>query len=184
MDKVLDNLKTSIQNTIDAFTNQLAKVRTGRASPSILDGITVPYYGSNVPLNQVATINVPEPRMIILQPYDKSVLGEIEKAIHAANLGISPNNDGNIIRLPIPPLTEERRKEIAKSIRQQGEEAKISIRRHRKNALSDVKALEKSKELSEDDAKKLSDKIQELVTESTNKIEKLVSSKENEVLSL
>lgn len=181
---IIDELKSNNHKTLDALTVQLSKIRTGRASPMMLDGISVSYYGSKVPLNQVASISVPEPRMIVIQPFDKSSLGDIEKAIHASNLGISPNNDGNIIRLPIPPLTEDRRKEIAKSVKKYGEECKVSMRKHRKQALDNIRMAEKSKDVSEDDAKKIGVEIQKTIDDSIAKIDKIVAAKEESILSI
>ncbi len=181
---IVDELKEKNTKTIDSLSNQLTKLRTGRATPAMLDGIQVLYYGSSVPLNQVSTINVPEPRMIVINPFEKNLLADIEKAIHASNLGITPSSDGNIIRLPIPPLTEERRKEIAKSIRKLGEDSKVAVRQNRKHAMDRVKSSEKKKEVSEDLAKQIGDNVQKTTDQSIEQVDKIIAGKEKEVLTI
>lgn len=182
--EVNETLEESLTKTLDSLGKQLMKVRTGRASASMLDDISVSYYGSNTPINQVASLSMPEPRLIIVQPYDKQMLVEIERAIHQSRLGISPMNDGNVIRLPIPALTEESRKEIAKEVRKIGEETKVSMRKHRKTAIDAVKGQEKDKVVSEDDSKKLQAEIQKVVDNYTVKIDDATRKKEQEVTSI
>jgi ribosome recycling factor len=170
--------------TVEATRHDLATIRTGRASLAILDGITVDYYGAPTPLNQVATLAVPDPTLITLQPWDPKVLPEIEKAIQKSDLGLTPANDGKIVRLPIPPLTEERRKQLAKRIHQIGEEAKTIIRQHRREANEHLKSLLKDKKVSEDDEKRGLEQIQELTDRSSKQIDELVQHKEKEILSV
>lgn len=141
--QVISNAKTKMEKAIGAYTRELASIRAGRANASLLDRISIDYYGSQTPVNQVAGISVPEARLLVIQPYDKTVLGEIEKAILKSDLGLNPSNDGSIIRIAIPALTEERRKELVKVVKKEAEEAKIAIRNVRRDANDDLKKLEK-----------------------------------------
>jgi len=170
--------------TVEATRHDLATIRTGRASLAILDGITVDYYGTPTPLNQVATLAVPEPTLISIQPWEPRLLGEIEKAILKSDLGLTPANDGKIIRLPIPSLTEERRKQLAKKVHHIGEEGKTIIRQHRREANDHLKALLKDKKLSEDDEKRGLEEIQELTDRCVKQVDELVQHKEKEILSV
>lgn len=141
--QVISNAKTKMEKAIGAYTRELASIRAGRANASLLDKISIDYYGSPTPVNQVAGISVPEARLLVIQPYDKTVLGEIEKAILKSDLGLNPSNDGSIIRIAIPALTEERRKELVKVVKKEAEEAKIAVRNVRRDANDDLKKLEK-----------------------------------------
>ena len=149
MHAIIQDCENGMKKSIEALDRDLGRVRTGRASISLLDGIRVNYYGKPTPLNQVASLSTPDARSLLISPFEKSILGEIEKAIHIADIGIQPNNDGSVIRLPVPPLNEERRKEIAKSIKKMGEDAKVSIRKIRQDFNTKIKKLEKDKEVSE-----------------------------------
>ena len=181
---VLKELKGRIDKTIDDLKRELAKVRTGRASTAILDGVRVDYYGTPTPLAGVANVNAPEPRLITIKPFDKSVLKEIEKALREANLGINPMNDGEMIRLPFPPLTEERRKDIAKQVKSKGEEHKVAIRNIRRDANEALKAQLKDKKITEDDNKRLQEKVQKETDAGVAEVDKIVAAKEKEVMSV
>ncbi|WP_442852907.1 ribosome recycling factor [Bacillus sp. OxB-1] len=180
----MDQAKDRMSKAVDAYTRQLASIRAGRASASLLDRITVPYYGAPTPLNQMAGISVPEARLLVIQPYDKSVLGEIEKAILKSDIGITPTNDGNIIRLAIPALTEERRKELAKEVKKEAEDAKIAIRNIRRDANDDFKKLEKSGDITEDDLHRNGEEIQKLTDSYIEKIDEIAKNKENEIMEI
>ncbi|MEK3935050.1 ribosome recycling factor [Sporosarcina sp. FSL W7-1349] len=181
---VMDQAKDRMSKAVEAYTRQLASIRAGRASASLLDRITVPYYGAPTPLNQMAGISVPEARLLVIQPYDKSVLGEIEKAILKSDIGITPTNDGNIIRLAIPALTEERRKELAKEVKKEAEDAKIAIRNVRRDANEDFKKLEKSGDITEDDLHRNGEEIQKLTDSYIEKIDEIAKNKENEIMEI
>ena len=170
--------------TFEATRHDLATIRTGRASLAILDGIMVDYYGTPTPLNQVGTLAVPDPTLITIQPWDPKVLTDIEKAILKSDLGLTPANDGKIVRLPIPPLTEERRKQLAKKVHQMGEEGKTIVRQHRREANEHLKSLLKEHKVSEDDEKRGLEQIQELTDRCVKQIDELVQRKEKEILSV
>jgi ribosome recycling factor len=182
VDEILSEGKKGMQKAVDAFNHEMATVRTGRASSALLDGIRVEYYGSQVPVNQVATVAVPEPRLITIQPWDKSAIGPIEKAIQTSNLGLTPSNDGTIVRLPIPQLTEERRMELVKVVRHMAEEARVSIRNQRRDANELLKDGQKEGEIPEDDSKRGHDQIQKLTDEFVAKIDELLKEKEDEIM--
>jgi ribosome recycling factor len=182
--ELINQCKQDMNKRIATLDKDLSRVRTGRASVSILDGIKVDYYGNPTPLNQVASLATPDARSIVISPFEKKSIQEIEKAIQKSGLGLQPNNDGNVVRIPIPALTEERRKEIAKSIKKIGEEAKVTIRKIRQDYNNDVKKIEKDKEVSEDDAKKLQKSIQTETDSFIKIIDEKVSKKENEVMTL
>lgn len=182
--EVVKNCRDSMEKRIKAFDNDLAKVRTGRASISLLDGIKVDYYGAPTPVNQVATLTTPDARTIVVAPFEKSLISEIEKAIMKADLGATPNNDGNVVRLPIPALTEERRKDIVKSLKKMGEDAKVGIRQARRDGNDAVKKLEKDKAIAEDESKKVQAEIQKVTDEYVKKVDDKMASKEKEVLTL
>ena len=181
-EEVVKELKTGIDKTIDDLRKELAKIRTGRASAALLDGVRVSYYGTPTPLSQVASIGVPEPRLITIKPWEKSILKDIEKALREANLGITPNNDGEIIRLPIPPLTEERRKELAKQVRTKGEEHKVAIRNLRRDANERLKGQLKDKKITEDDNKRTGEKVQKETDAGVAKVDEVIQKKEKEVM--
>ncbi|MFJ5622083.1 ribosome recycling factor [Peribacillus loiseleuriae] len=180
--QVIDNSKTKMEKAISAYTRELASIRAGRANASLLDRLSVEYYGAPTPINQVAGISVPEARLLVIQPYDKTILGDIEKAILKSDLGLNPSNDGSIIRIAIPALTEERRKELVKMVRKEAEEAKIAIRNIRRDGNDDLKKLEKNGEMTEDDLRGYSDDIQKLTDNNINKIDDITKDKEKEIL--
>lgn len=174
--------KEKMEKTVEHFKKEMSKIRTGRASAAVLEDIKVDYYGSTMSITQIATINVPEPRTIVIQPWDASGISAIEKAIMKSELGITPSNDGKVIRLNIPPLNEERRKEIIKFAKKIAEENKVAIRNERRDAIEKVKAGEKNKQFSEDDAKKLQKEVQDLTDNYIKKIDEILAMKEKEVM--
>jgi len=180
--EILAEARSDMQKGIGAFQHEMTTIRTGRASTSLLDTIRVEYYGSNTPLNQVANIGVPEPRLLSIQPWDKAVIPAIEKAILASNLGLVPQNDGNIVRLPIPQLTEERRKELVKMVRQLAEEGRVSVRNARREANELLKEAQKEGEVSEDDSKRGQAQVQELTDDFVKKVDALLVEKEEEIM--
>ncbi|PEZ81344.1 ribosome recycling factor [Bacillus sp. AFS017274] len=180
--QVISNAKTKMENAIGAYTRELASIRAGRANASLLDRISIDYYGSPTPVNQVAGISVPEARLLVIQPYDKTVLGEIEKAILKSDLGLNPSNDGSVIRIAIPALTEERRKELVKVVKKEAEEAKIAVRNVRRDANDDLKKLEKSGEITEDDLRGYAEDIQKMTDGNITKIDEITKDKEKEIL--
>ncbi|QPC48362.1 ribosome recycling factor [Mangrovibacillus cuniculi] len=182
--QVMSSTKERMEKAIQSFSRELASIRAGRANASLLDRIEVEYYGAMTPINQMAGISVPEARLLSIQPYDKSILGDIEKAILKSDLGLTPSNDGSIIRLTIPPLTEERRKELVKLVKKEAEEAKVAVRNIRRDANDDLKKLEKNGELTEDDQRGYSEDVQKLTDDFIAKIDKLAKEKEEEVLSV
>jgi ribosome recycling factor len=182
MQDVVTELKGRIDKTLDDLRKELTRVRTGRASPNLLDGIRVDYYGSPTPLSGVANVTIPEPRLIVIKPWEKSTLKEIEKALREANLGINPVNDGEVIRLPFPPLTEERRKDLAKQVKNKGEDHKIAIRNIRRDANEQLKTLLKDKKITEDDQKRLTEKVQKETDDGVKKVDDIVAKKEKEVM--
>lgn len=169
---------------IQAFTRSLATIRAGRANASLLDHVSVEYYGAPTPINQLAGISIPEARLLVIQPYDKTVLGDIEKALLKSDIGITPTNDGNVIRLTIPALTEERRKELVKLVKKEAEEAKVVIRNVRRDANDEFKKLEKSGEITEDDLRGYSDDIQKLTDANIVKVDNIAKEKESEIMSV
>ena len=179
---VVKELKARIDKTLDDLKKELGKIRTGRANTAMLDGIMVPYYGTPTPLSGVASLSVPEPRLIVIKPWEKSVLKDIEKAIKEANIGVTPMNDGEIIRLPLPALTEDRRKEIAKQVKSKGEDHKVAIRNVRRDANERLKALLKDKKITEDDNKRLSEKVQKETDAGVAKVDEITGTKEKEVM--
>lgn len=180
-DHILES-KEKMAATLEAFKVESARVRTGRASTSLVSNVRVDYYGTMTPLNQLATINVPEPQLIVVQPYDGGALGNIEKAIQAAELGLNPANDGKVIRVPVPPLTEERRKEMVKMVKKMGEDHKVSIRNVRREINDNLKSEEKDKEITEDDLRKGQGEVQKVTDDFIAQIDKLISAKEEEIL--
>jgi ribosome recycling factor len=180
--QVIANAKEKMKKAIQAYTRELASIRAGRASASLLDRITVDYYGAPTPVNQLAGISTPEARLLVIQPYDKSILGEIEKAILKSDLGLNPSNDGSIIRIAIPQLTEERRKELAKVVKKESEEAKVAIRNIRRDANDDLKKLEKNGEITEDALRGYADDIQKITDEHISKIDQITKDKEKEIM--
>jgi ribosome recycling factor len=179
-----EDVKKKMKKTIDLLIQELAKLRTGRASPALLEGIKVEYYGKQVPINQVAAISIPEPKMIVIQPWDKNVLPEIEKAIYKSPTGLVPNNDGNLIRIPIPLLTEERRRDLIKLVHKLGEDTKVAVRNVRRDANEAIKKQEKDKAISEDESRQFSTRVQKITDENTKSIDDILKKKEKEVMEI
>ena len=184
MNETKTSLNDSMKKAVDSLKHQLTKVRTGRASASVLDGVQVEYYGSLTPLSQLGQISTPEARLLQIQPFDKTMLGAIEKALFGANLGVTPTNDGNFIRLNFPSLTEDKRKDIAKEIKKIGEDAKVVLRNLRRDSNEAVKKAEKDKTVSEDDSKKIQTEIQNITDKFTKEIDTVIANKEKEVLAV
>lgn len=182
VDQNFQETSSRMEKTIESLKKDFGHIRTGRATPSILDGIKVDYYGSMVPVSQVATISVPEARMIIVQPWEKQMIPVIEKAIKASDLGLNPQNDANLIRVPIPPLSEERRKELVKTSKKIAEENKVAIRNIRRDANETLKKAEKDKEVTQDVARKALDDIQKLTDKHIENIDKVLEVKEKEIM--
>ncbi len=181
-EQILSELRENMTKSIEALKREFGRIRTGRASANLLDGIKVNCYETLMPLDQVASISVPESRLIMIQPWDQSILGEIEKSILKSDLGLTPMNDGKIIRLSVPPLTEERRKDLLKVAKKIAEEAKISIRNHRRDANDMFKELKNNKEISEDDFHKSHDEVQKITDDFIKKINDITAEKEKEIL--
>ena len=181
-EKTLHSAKEKMEKTIAAFKNELSKLRTGRASVSILDIVKVDYYGTLTPISQMASVSTPDPRQIVIQPWDIKAIGLIEKAILASDLGLTPINDGKVVRIAIPPLTEERRKDLTRVIGKMLEEARVSIRNIRRVAIDDLKKSEKDKQLTEDDSKTLQKKVQTITDEHMKKIDELAEKKNKELM--
>lgn len=181
IENIKDKGREKMQKSVDAVRNEIIRIRTGKATTALLEGIKVDCYGSKVPLKQVANIGVPETRLLLIQPWDKNLLSNIEKAIFQSDLGLTPNNDGKVIRLPIPPLTEERRKELVKLVKKLGEEGKIAVRNVRRECNDDLKKGEKSGNISEDETKKGMKEIQEITDEYITKIDEVIEQKEKEI---
>src|SRR5689334_3097386 len=177
-----DDLKRRMHGAVEAFKHDLAGLRTGRASTALLDPVHVEVYGTNMPINQVATVSVPEPRTISVQVWDKSNIGPVEKAIRSAGLGLNPVTDGQMIRLPIPELTEERRKELAKLVGQYAEKARIAVRNVRRDGMDGLKQDEKKNEISEDERKRLETEVQKLTDDTIKEIDDTSATKEKEIL--
>jgi len=182
VNEIIDDMKRDMVKSVESMRQSLMKVRTGRASIGILDGIMVDYYGSPTPLNQLATLAVPEPRLITIQPWDKGALVSIEKAILKSELGLTPNNDGKVIRVPIPPLNEERRRDLVKMVKKAAEDFRIEIRNHRRDANAMLKDLEKEKEINKDDLKSSQDKVQDLTDGYIKQIDDVLAAKEKEIM--
>ena len=178
------NLKERMEKSIGAFKEKLSEIRAGRANPAILNKVKIDYYGTPTPINQVAGVSVPEARLIVIQPWDVSVLKDIEKAILASDIGLNPNNDGKVIRLAFPELTEERRKELAKEIRKIAEEAKVSIRAIRRDGIDEAKAKQKNSEITEDELKVAETEIQKITDKNIEEIDKILTNKETEIMSV
>jgi ribosome recycling factor len=178
------DLRARIQKTVDHFRQELGTVRTGRANLHVLDGVRVDYYGTPTPLSQVATLTVADARLITVKPWEKNLIPPIEKAIRDANLGLNPMSDKDMVRVPVPPLTEERRKEIVKQVKHKGEEQKLAIRNERRDAKDLIAEAEKDGDVSADDAKKALDKVQKETDEGVKRIDELVAAKEKEVMQI
>lgn len=179
---VLKEAKDGMEKALEALQRNFGRVRTGRASLSLLDGIRVEYYGTPTPLNQVASLSIPEPRLIAIQPWDKSLIGAIEKAIFQSEMDLNPTNDGNVIRIPIPKLTEERRKELVKVVKGMTEDARVAVRNARRDANSELDGLLKEKALSEDELRRQRDEVQKMTDEFVRRADELMGKKEAEIL--
>lgn len=179
---VLKQMEDKMEQAVQSFTKNLATVRAGRANPSLLDSVYVDYYGASTPLNQLSSIGASEARLLVVTPYDKTALGDIEKAIQKANLGISPANDGNVIRISIPALTEDRRKELVKVVGKFAEESRVQVRNNRRDANDQLKSLEKKAEITEDEHRKLQDDVQKETDKFIAKIEQIIEDKEKEIM--
>jgi ribosome recycling factor len=185
---MIEEIKSSLEDqnskAIKALQNQFTKVRTGRANANLLDGLSVDYYGTPTPIKQVGQISTPEARLLQIQPFDKSIISEIEKAIINANLGVTPGNDGNFIRIQFPALTEATRKDLVKQIKKMGEDSKVIVRNARRDQNEKVKKLEKDKVITEDDVKKFSDEIQKITDKYIKQVDDIVNAKENELMTV
>ena len=184
METVFAKTKEKMEKCLDALDRDYKAIRAGRANPAILDKLMVDYYGCATPINQMAAISVPEPRMLMIQPWDASTLKEIEKSINTSDIGINPSNDGKVIRLSFPPLTEERRKELVKDISKRGEEAKVAIRNVRRDAMDDIKKLKKDNAITEDDQKDGEKKLQDITDSYIKQTEEMEKKKEQEIISI
>ena len=178
------NIEERMKKTISVFEENLSEIRAGRANPGVLNKVTVDYYGTATPINQVAGISVPEARLIFIQPWDMSVLKEIERAILASDIGITPNNDGKVIRLNFPELNEERRKDIVKDIRKMAEESKVAVRQVRRDGIDEFKKMQKESSITEDDLKSAEDQIQKLTDKYVEEIDKILAAKEKEIMTV
>lgn len=181
---VIDSLSEKMAKTVTSLKGELVKVRTGRASPSLLDNVRVDYYGSMLPLSQVGTVTCPEPRLIQIQPWEGNMVPAIEKAILVADLGLNPQNDGKIIRVPLPALTEERRKDLVKQVKKMAEESKVALRNERRQANDDLKAMEKDGDITQDENKKAQELVQKKTDEFVAEVDKIVAAKEKEIMSV
>lgn len=184
MNELKPILEENMAKAIKSLQNQMVKVRTGRASASVLDGISADYYGTPTPIKQLGQISTPEARLLQIQPFDKTAIGAIEKAILAANIGLTPGNDGNFIRIQFPALTEDKRKAFVKDVKKMGEDAKVAIRNIRRDQNDKVKASEKDKKVSEDESKKIQEEIQKITDNYIKEVDKVVEAKEKELLTV
>ncbi len=182
MEALVKDTSARMERSIEAFRKELGKVRTGRASFSLLDGVKVDYYGTSTPLQQVGTLSVPESRLITVTPWDTKMIGPIEKAIQGSGLGLNPSSDGKTVRIPIPPLTEERRRELAKVVRKMAEDSRVAVRNVRREAIEKLKDREKKREISEDIVKRGQERIQKETDAHVKKIDEILKSKEQEIL--
>lgn len=178
----LTEVKERMQKAVDATRREFTAVRTGKATPTLLDSVRVEAYGSKMPINQVATVSTPEPRMLLVQPWDKNLIPEIEKGIQVADLGLNPSNDGNVIRVPIPTLNEERRKELVRMLHKMAEDGRIAVRQARQDANKEIKRRQQEHEISEDEAHRELEEVQRLTDAHVDKIDSLLEKKETEVL--
>jgi ribosome recycling factor len=181
---IFNHVQKEMDESLGALRKELTKLRTGRASTALLEHIVVEYYGASTPLNQLATLSAPEARLLVIQPFDRTAMGEIEKAILKSDLGLTPNNDGKVIRIPIPQLTEDRRKELVKHVKKIAEEYRVSVRNHRRVAIEQLKESEKKKEITADDAKHGQDHVQKITDDFIGRIDKVVKAKEDEVMAV
>jgi ribosome recycling factor len=182
--EVLDSCKQEMERTVAAFKKELSHVRTGRANTALLDSIMVEYYGAKTPLNQVATMSAPEATLLVIQPFDKTATVAIEKAIQASDLGLNPQSDGKLIRVPVPPLNEQRRRDLVKHVKKLAEDYRVSMRSHRRDSLEMLKDLEKEKEITEDDRRHAGEKIEALTKEAIERLDKILKAKEDEIMAV
>jgi ribosome recycling factor len=180
--QVLETLKKEMDQSLEGLRRELVTVRTGRASTALIEGVFVEYYGNRTPLKQLASISAPEARLLVVQPHDKSIMGAVEKAIYQADLGLTPVNDGKVIRVPIPELTEERRKELVRHVKKVGEEFRVSLRNHRRDANERIKKQLKDKQIAEDQSRGTQDRIQKMTDEYIEKVDKMLKAKEDELM--
>lgn len=180
----VEDARQRMESALDALRREFASVRTGKATPALLDTVRVDAYGAKMPLNQVATVSTPDSSLILVQPFDKTLIGDIERAIMTADLGLNPANDGNVIRVPIPPLNEERRKEFVKVLHKMAEEGRISIRHARRTVREEIHALVKDHEIGEDEGRRREDSLEKLTQEYSEKIDDLLKHKESEVMAI
>lgn len=181
-DAFYSDFEGELEKTVAAMRREFGRVRTGRASAALFEGVTVEYYGTQTPLNQIATIAVPEPRLVTIQAYDPSAIANIEKSILKADLGLTPSNDGKLIRVPIPELSGERRKELVKQVRKTAEDFRVSVRNHRRAAIDGLKEMQKDKEITEDDVKQGQDRVQKITAEFVGKVDGFLKAKEEEIM--
>lgn len=184
MDAVFKKTEERMGKALDSLTHDYAAIRAGRANPAVLDKVQVDYYGVATPINQVAAVSVAEARVLVIQPWDKSMLALIEKAIQASDIGINPQNDGNVLRLTFPALTEDRRREIAKEIAKRAEDAKVAIRNVRRDGMDDLKKLKKDSAITEDDLKNGEDKLQKITDKHIKEVDEIAAAKDKEIMSL
>ncbi|MCD6499325.1 MAG: ribosome recycling factor [Deltaproteobacteria bacterium] len=184
VDDVLAEAKAEMVKALDVLTRDLGRMRTGRANLAVLDGVKVDYYGTATPLSQVASLSTPEPRLIVVKPWEKTMVPVIHKAIQSADLGLNPSSDGELVRIPIPPLTEERRKDLVKMAKKVGEDFRVQVRRIRRDANEMLKQLQKDKDISEDDEHKGMDRVQKLTDEFISKVDEIVKAKEKDIFEI
>jgi ribosome recycling factor len=184
IDPVLREAESKMAKSVEHLGSELTHIRTGRANPALIDKVMVPYYGTPTPLNQLAQISAPEPRLLVVQVYDKSQIGAVEKALRTSDQGLNPANDGQVIRVPIPPLTEERRREYVKLVKQKAEEARVAIRNVRRDEIHRIEQMQKNGEVAEDDSKRASGRLQKITETYVEKIDGLAARKEQEVLEI
>lgn len=184
IEEVMADLRAQMQATVESFRRDLAKIRTGRANPSLLDSVRVDYYGSETPLNKLASVSAPDAQLLVVQPFDLGAIAQIDRAIREADLGLSPVNDGKILRVPIPPLTAERRKEFVKLLWKEAEKHKVSCRNHRRDANEMLKELHNAKEITDDELRKAHDDVQQVTDETTKAVDEIGKTKEEELLAV
>jgi ribosome recycling factor len=184
LDELYRKTEDHMKKTLELLAHELASIRTGKASAALLDSIKVNYYGQMVPVKQVANVAVPDPRLITIQPWDRALISESEKAIRVSELGLNPQNEGGVIRLPVPPLTEERRRDLAKVVKRIGEDSKVAVRNVRRDANEKIKKLEKEHELSEDDMRAKQEAIQKLTDAFVHKVDEAIAAKEKEIMEI
>jgi ribosome recycling factor len=182
IDPILRDTETKMAKSVEHFATELATIRTGRANPALIDKVMVPYYGTPTPLNQLAQISAPEPRLLVVQVYDKSQIGAVEKALRTSEQGLNPASDGQVIRVPIPPLTEERRREYVKLVKQKAEEARVAIRNVRRDEIHRVDQMEKQGQVAEDDSKRAHARLQKITESQIERVDALAARKETEVM--